>query len=80
LQKREFERYGVDIENPDDPRYETHKGFLDWAEAYETGGLDTRSKARHEKWLSEINNPFLRIEGTHSIEENTRVIMQKMRE
>ncbi|MCD4701305.1 MAG: AAA family ATPase [Candidatus Aegiribacteria sp.] len=79
LKKREIDRYGAEIQNPDDPRHEIYKGFLEWAAAYDTGGLDMRSKAMHEKWLSELATPFLRIEGTQSIEENTRVIMQKVK-
>jgi len=78
LEKREVRRYGSEIKNPDDPRFETHKGFLEWAAAYDTGGLDMRSKARHEKWIKELKTPLLRIKGTQSIEENTRVIMQKV--
>jgi adenylate kinase family enzyme len=78
LRKREIGRYGSEIENPGDPRYEMHKGFLEWAAAYDTGGLDMRSKATHEKWLSELKTPFLRIEGTQSIEENTRAIIRKV--
>lgn len=78
LRKREIALYGSEIETPKDPRYETHKGFLEWAAAYDTGGLDMRSKATHEKWLSKLKTPFLRIEGTQSIEENTKAIMQKV--
>ncbi len=78
LQKREIDRYGSEIENPGDPMYETHRGFLEWAAAYDSGGLDMRSRATHEKWLSEFTTPFILIEGTESIEENTRAIKQKI--
>lgn len=78
LQKREINRYGPEIENPGDSRYETHKGFLEWAAAYDTGGLDMCSRTTHEEWLSGLKNPFLRIEGTQSIEENTRTILQEV--
>ena len=78
LQEREIDRYGSEIEDPDDPRYEAHKDFLEWAAGYDTGGLDMRSKATHERWLSQLETPALRIEGTQSVEENTKAIMQKI--
>ncbi len=78
LQAREIDRYGSEIEDPDDPRYEAHKDFLEWAAGYDTGGLDMRSKATHERWLSQLETPALRIEGTQSVEENTKAIMQKI--
>ena len=78
LRKREIDRYGSEIDNPQDPRYEVHMKFLDWAASYDTGGLDMRSRAMHEKWISELTSPFIRIEGTQSIEENTGIIVQKI--
>ncbi len=80
LEKREINRYGSEIKNPEDSRFETHKGFLEWAEAYDSGGQDMRSKTRHEKWIADLKMPFLRIEGTQSIEENTKIVMQKISE
>ncbi len=77
LRKREIDRYGTEIENPDDPRFKAYWEFLDWAANYDSGGLDIRSRAMHEKWISELTSPFIRIEGTESIELNTGMIMQK---
>ncbi len=80
LENREINRYGSEIKNPENARYKTHKGFLEWAEAYDSGGLDMRSKTRHEKWLADLKMPFLRIEGTQSVKENPKIVMQKISE
>ena len=78
LRKREIDRYGTEIENPDDPGFKAHREFFDWAAKYDSGGLDIRSRAMREKWISELTTPCIRIEGAHSIELNTRMIMQKI--
>ncbi len=78
LQEREVDRFGPEIETPSDPRYKTHKGFLEWAAAYDTGDSDMRSKAMHEKWISELKTPLIRIEKTDSIENGTNVIIQRI--
>ena len=75
LQKREIDRYGPEIENASDPRYETHKGFLEWAAAYDTGGLDMRSKAMHEKWIATLPCPVVRIEHDRTIPENLQTVL-----
>ncbi len=41
-------------------------------------GLDMRRKATHEKWISELTTPFIRIEGIQSIEEKTGIIKQRI--
>lgn len=78
LQKREIDRYGPEIENPDDPRYETHKGFLEWAAAYDTGGLDMRSKFRHEEWITTLPCPVVRIEHDRTIQENLKTVLKEI--
>lgn len=40
--------------------------FLTWAAGYDEGGLETRSLATHEQWLSQRRCPVLRIDGTQS--------------
>ncbi|MCK5116666.1 MAG: hypothetical protein KAR44_08705 [Candidatus Aegiribacteria sp.] len=77
LQQREINRYGPEIKNPSDPRYETHKGFLEWAAAYDTGGLDMRSKATHEEWLATLSCPVVRIEHDRTIQENLKTVLNE---
>ena len=50
------------------------EAFLEWAAQYDTGRLAGRSRALHEKWLSERSCPVLRLEGDLSVTERvTRV-------
>ena len=74
LREREIARYGPEIEDSDDPRHEAHKAFLSWAAAYDTGGLDMRSRALHEAWLRSLPTPILRLEGERSLDENLEVL------
>ena len=78
LIKRETERYGPDIRLPKHPRHEAHKVFLQWAAAYDEGGLDMRSKSTHEKWLSSLPCPLLRIEGEISVESSLDLIFSSI--
>jgi len=45
------------------------EAFLEWAAQYETGRMPGRSRALHEKWLSERSCPVLRLEGDLSVAE-----------
>jgi len=62
LKKREYDRYGRDIE-VGGVKYEASKEFLEWAATYDSGSLIGRSLAKHEKWLEGISCPILRIEN-----------------
>ena len=76
LKKREVERYGPGIENPSDPRHKGHKEFLEWAANYDTGGSDTRSKKRHEKWIAGLPGRIIRIEQKQAVQEHLETIFQ----
>lgn len=58
LIRRESERFGQPLE-----------GFIEWASQYDEGRLPGRSRATHERWLSERKCPVLRIEGNVSVME-----------
>jgi len=75
LKRREIERYGEEIESPSDPRYCGYSAFLEWAAAYDTGGLDMRSKANHEEWISALPCQVIRIEQDRTIQENLNAII-----
>ena len=59
LRAREFQRYGFEA-NPD---------FLDWANKYDTGGPEMRSREVHEAWLANLPVPVLRLEGDRPTDE-----------
>ena len=78
LRKREIERYGPDIEKPSHPRYKGYKEFLEWAAAYDTGGLDMRSKSSHEKWITTLPYSVVRIEGNRTIQKNLETVLNEI--
>ena len=48
--------------------------FLDWTAHYDQGDLPGRSHIRHQRWISELTCPILRIEGDISTTERLRLI------
>ena len=78
LRKRESERFGSDIEKPSHPRHQGYKAFIEWAAAYDTGGLDMRSKSSHEKWIATLPYSVLRIEGNRTIQEDLKTILNEI--
>lgn len=74
LQQREFHRYGSEV-LPGGSQYEDSKAFLEWASLYDGAGPEVRSKFLHEKWLSELSCPVLRIEGTQTVEERVKLVL-----
>lgn len=74
LQQREFHRYGDEI-LPGGSQYEASRAFIEWASLYDEAGPEVRSKFLHEKWLSELSCPVLRIEGTQTVEERVKLVL-----
>jgi len=67
LRERETARFGrADAE------------FLAWAAQYEEGRMEGRSRALHERWLSERSCPILHIEGDLSVREKVRRVSQAL--
>ncbi len=67
LRQREIERFGRA-----DPK------FLEWAAQYEEGGMEGRSRALHEKWLTERSCPVLRIEGDCLVSEKVERVAKAL--
>jgi hypothetical protein len=74
LRRREHERFGERI-LPGGDMYEVSQAFLTWAASYDEGGLDMRSRQRHDQWLSTLPCPVVRIEGEYTIEKQLAVLM-----
>ena len=74
LRKRELARCGERI-LPGGDMYEQSQEFLAWAASYDEGGLDMRSRRRHEAWFGMLPCPILCFEGEYSIEEQLAVLM-----
>lgn len=74
LIERQRSRYGKEIE-PEGNRYHSNLNFIDWASKYDDGGLEIRSKALHEQWISNLNCKVLRIEEDILLDDKvTRVL------
>lgn len=67
LIRRESERFG-----------QPQEGFIEWASQYDEGRLPGRSRAIHERWLSERKCPVLRIEGNVSVMEAVARVIEAL--
>ena len=79
LKKRERKEFGDDI-LPGGVMYENHIEFLKWAAKYDYGVTDMRSKKTHEKWMSKLECPVLRIEGNYKVKESVKLVDEKIKE
>ena len=43
--------------------------FLEWANNYDTGGLEMRSRKLHEAWLKNLQTPVLSLEGEGAVND-----------
>jgi adenylate kinase family enzyme len=67
LRAREVSRYGDAAIAPGGWAHTMHTEFLDWAARYDSGGLDVRSLATHEAWLTRVACPVLRLDSRDSV-------------
>jgi adenylate kinase family enzyme len=73
LHRREHARFGERILTGGD-MYEVSQAFLAWAASYDEGGLDKRSRQRHDQWLSTLSCPIIRFEEEYSLEEHLAML------
>jgi adenylate kinase family enzyme len=67
LWARERERYGDRIE-PGGDRHQAALDFIEWAQGYDSGAFDGRSRMRHEAFISSLSIPVLRLSSLDSRE------------
>lgn len=75
LKEREKASFGERIEVGGD-MHQTHLDFLNWAEAYDHGGLEMRSKAKHDLWQTNLTCRLLVLDGNCDLEENFALIRE----
>ena len=73
LRARERARFGDRID-PGGDMYENHKEFIEWAALYDEGGIEMRSKARHDEWQKLLKCPLVCVDGSLPLEENWGII------
>jgi len=76
LRQRERARYGRRIE-PRGDMADTNTKFLVWAAAYDTAGLEQRSRAAHEAWLAAQTAAVLRLDSSEPVEELARAVLSQ---
>lgn len=67
LRRREAARYGARLEAGGDMA-NASAAFLTWAEAYDTAGLEQRSRTAHEAWLPTQTAPVLRLDSSDPLD------------
>lgn len=77
LRKREREHFGSRID-PGGDMYENHQEFIDWAASYDKGGLDMRSKAKHDEWQKLLPCQQILLDGSLPVEKNFEIIRHNL--
>ena len=77
LRRREREHFGSRIDSGGD-MYEIHRDFLIWAASYDDGGLDSRSRAQHDRWQKKLACPVLLVDGSAPLERNFERIKEHL--
>ena len=77
LKAREKERFGDRI-MPNGDMYIQHMEFLEWAAKYDTGGMDMRSKAKHDEWQKLLRCRRIELNGANGVEENFRKVKMQI--
>lgn len=67
LAARERERYGDRID-PGGDLHEAHRAFLDWARSYDDALAPVRSLDLHERWLTRLACPVLRLDARSPVD------------
>ena len=69
LRQREKAAFGSRIE-PGGDMYRIHTDFLNWAAAYDNGGVEMRSKAKHDEWQKQLHCKLLVLNGAGNLSDN----------
>jgi adenylate kinase family enzyme len=68
LAARERARYGERI-GPGGDMEAAHRAFMDWARSYDHARAPVRSLDLHERWMTGLGCPVLRLDARRSVEE-----------
>lgn len=76
IAERERTRYGDRI-LPGGDMHEQHLEFMSWAASYDNSKAPIRSFDLHERWLSELSCPILRLNSVKSVAELSKEILNR---
>ena len=68
LKRRELKHFGAEALAPGGEMHESYTKFMEWSASYDEGGMEIRSRMKHETWLAQLNCPLLRLEGEGTLE------------
>ena len=77
LKKREQEHFGERLLKGGD-MYEQHIAFIEWAKSYDSGGLEIRSKAKHDEWQKLLSCEIILLDGCETLENNFNKVKEKL--
>lgn len=75
IRKREQEKLGNRID-PGGDMYEHHLWFVDWAASYDTAGMETRSKMKHDAWEKLLLCRQIALNGADTLDKNMERVRQ----
>lgn len=78
IKEREKKRFGSRIEAGGD-MHKGHLDFLEWATLYDTGGVDIRSRAKHDQWQKLLPCPILHLDGNDSLDEKMERVKEALK-
>ena len=78
LRRRERVKFGSRIA-PFGDRYQEHEAFIRWAAAYDQGGLEMRSKAKHDAWQHLLGCEQLALNGADNLQANIERVIEAVR-
>ena len=78
IKQRERARFGTRIDVGGD-MFDQHQKFLAWAGAYDSGGLNMRSKAKHDEWQSLLQCELLKLNGADDLNKNYEIVRKRIR-
>ena len=79
LYEREYKRYG-DAISPAGNKNNEFKEFMEWANKYETGGIEVRSRHQQMSWLNDLSCTILEIYGDNSVDANSQFVLENVLE
>ena len=77
LKNREKQRFGNRI-MPGGDMYTHHMEFIQWAQEYDTGSVDMRSKAKHDEWEKLLLCKQIVLDGGADLEENFKAVQAEI--
>lgn len=77
LKNREKQRFGKRI-RPGGDMYTHHMEFIQWAQEYDTGSVDMRSKAKHDEWEKLLLCKQIVLDGGADLEENFKAVQAEI--